>query len=440
MRILIIGAGGREHALAVVYSKSKKVKMVFVAPGNDLISFKNPKIKTIPEISTLDFPEIIDFCKKQKIDLVDVACDDPLAGGLVDILKEKNINVFGPSKKASEIEWNKVWARDFMKKYHLPTPVFKSFSNEEDAIKYVKKIPNKTLYIKAAGLATGKGAIRAETKEEAVLAIKKMKDFGKAGKTFVIEECVEGKEFSFFIVTDGKNYKVVKAAQDHKTVYEKNKGPNTGGMGCVSPVKSITPLIIRKIEKEIIKPFIIGMQKEKRGYQGILYLGGMLTYSSGKAGSGQADGVKIIEFNARWGDPEAEVILPSIKTDYFKIALAVINGTIDKLKIEIDNKTRISVAGCSAGYPNDYSRVKGKEIFRLDELTSNNSVKIFGAGIKIKNNKFLANGGRIFHLVSEGKNIIDARKKAYQELSSIYIEGNNLHYRTDIGWQEMEKI
>lgn len=430
MKILIIGSGGREHALAEAYSKSKRVEKVFVAPGNDLMSFKNTKISILPNVKVLDFEKILDSVKKLKIDLVDVAQDDPLAGGLVDVLNSKNIKAFGPFQKAAEIEWNKAWARIFMQKYKLPTPSFQYFNDEHEAIKYARSLPENILYIKAAGLAAGKGAIRAETKEEAILAIKKMKDFGKSGKTFLIEEALIGEEFSLFIVCDGKNYKIIRAAQDHKTVYEKDKGPNTGGMGCVSPIKIISSSLIKTIEKTIIKPFMIGMQKEERDYSGILYLGGIIDRNNK---------IKIIEFNARWGDPEAEVILPGIKTDYLKIVEAVLEKKLDKIKIEVDNKTRISIAGCSYGYPNDYSKVKGKEITGLKEVVKN-GIKVFGAGIKIKNNKLYADGGRVFHLVSEGNNVQTARKKAYEAMSQIYIQGNNLHYRTDIGWRELERI
>jgi len=429
MKILILGSGGREHALAKIYSKSKRVEKVFVVPGNGLMDFQSDKIKIFPEIKSTDFEGVLDLAKEHGIDLVDVAQDDPLALGFVDQLKKNGITAFGPMQKAAEIEWNKEWARNFMQKYNLPIPSFKVFKERKTAIKYIGSLPEQTLYIKASGLAAGKGAIKTKNKRQAIKAISKMSQFGKAGETFLIEECLVGEEFSLFAICDGKNYKITKIAQDHKTVYNSDQGPNTGGLGCVAPAKIIDRKILKEVETKILKPFLLGMQKEKRPYAGILYLGGIVT----------GGGVKIIEFNARWGDPEAEVILPGIQTDYLKIIDAVLEGKLNKLKIDFDNKVRVSVAGCSLGYPDDYSKVKGKEIFGLNLAMKLKSVKIFGAGIKRKGKKFFADGGRIFHLVAEGKDIREARKRAYEAMSLIFVEGNNLHYRIDIGWRDVER-
>ncbi|MBI2032995.1 MAG: phosphoribosylamine--glycine ligase [Candidatus Levybacteria bacterium] len=428
--ILILGSGGREHALADIYSKSRKIKRVFVLPGNGLTDYKNTKIKNVTSISPSDINTIISFCKKEKIDLVDVAQDEPISKGFVGLLEKNGIPSFGPTQKASQIEWDKDWARQFMEKYNLPIPTYKSFTNSRQALAYLNKLPNQTLYIKASGLAGGKGAIRAGNRQEAINAIKAMKQFGKAGRTFLIEEALLGEEFSLFAICDGKHYIITKAAQDHKTVYSGDKGLNTGGMGCVAPPLVVTKKIIKDIERKILKPFLQGMKKEGRPYTGILYLGGMLTKK----------GVKIIEFNARWGDPEAEVILPSFKTDYLTIVLKALEGKLDEINIRFDNKTRVSIAGCSAGYPNDYSEVKDKEIFGLDSLFSLKNISLFGAGIKRQGEKFLADGGRIFHLVAEGNTIQEVRKKAYEAMSLIFIEGNNLHYRTDIAWRDVERL
>lgn len=430
MNILIIGSGGREHVLANAYAKSEKVKKVFVVPGNNLMDFKNSKIKIFPEIKSTDFDGILKLAKKYRVALVDVAQDDPLALGFVDKLEKTGIRAFGPRQKAAEIEWNKKWAREFTQKYHLPIPSFKSFDDEKKAVDYVKSLPEKVLYIKASGLAAGKGAIRAENKKEAIKAIKAMKQFGKSGETFLIEECLIGEEFSLFAICDGKKYQIIKAAQDHKTVYENDQGPNTGGMGCVAPTGIVNQKVLKEIESKILKPFMFGMKKEDRDFSGILYLGGIVT----------KEGMKIIEFNARWGDPEAEVILPSIKTDYLRIAEAVIAKKLNKIKIKLDNKVRISIAGCSLGYPGDYSKVKGKEIFGLNKILKIKGVEIFGAGIKRVGSRFFADGGRIFHLVAEGKNILEAQKKAYSAMKLISIEGKNLHYRTDIGWRDVERL
>lgn len=431
MKILIIGSGGREHSLADAYSKSKKVKKVLVAPGNGLMDFKKTKVQIFPHIKTADFDSILDLAKKNRVDLVDVAGDEPIAAGFVDKFKNEGFEVFGPTQKAAEIEWNKKWARDFMQKYNLPIPSFQSFDNPKNAFEYIKSAPEAIFYIKASGLAAGKGAIRAENKEEAFNAIESMKQLGRSGEVFLIEECLTGEEFSLFAICDGKNYQIIKVAQDHKTVYEKDQGPNTGGMGCVAQSQVVNSSIIRIIKNKILNPFMKGMQNENRPYSGILYLGGILN---------SKNEIKIIEFNARWGDPEAEVILPSLKTDYLNIVKAVLQNRINKTKINFDNKIRVSVAGCSFGYPNDYLSVKGKKIFGLESAMKLPGIKIYGAGIKRKGSGFFAIGGRIFHLVAEGKDIQQARKKAYEAISLIYIEGNNLHYRTDIGWRDVERM
>ncbi len=430
MNILVIGQNGREHALAVSYAKSKSVNKVIMTPGNGLTDFKNEKIKNYSEAGMMDFDEIVKVCKKEKIDLVDVGQDDIISKGYVDKLTRLGILAFGPTQKASEIEWSKDWSRSFMVKYNLPIPHFKSFNSQKKAIDYVNKLPEQLLFIKASGLALGKGVIRAENKQEAKEAIKGMTRFGKSGETFLIEEGLVGEEFTLFAICDGENYVITKSSQDHKTIFDGDIGPNTGGVGSIAPTTAITPKLLKEIEKTIIKPTIAGMKKEGRPYSGILYLGGIITKR----------GIKIIEFNARWGDPEAEVILPSIKTDYLKVVKAVLEKKLNKLKIQFDNKVRVSLAGCSRGYPGDYSKVKGKEIFGLTKAMKIKGVYIFGSGIKRKENKFFANGGRIFYVVGEGKDIIEAREKAYQAMKLISIEGDNLHYRTDIGWRDVERI
>lgn len=430
MNILVIGQNGREHALAVSYAKSKNVQKVIMTPGNGLTDFSDKKIKNYPEIGMMGFEKIVEVCKQENIDLVDVAQDDIIAAGYVDKFIKFGIKAFGPTQKASEIEWDKKWARDFMVKYKLPIPHFKSFTNQKEAIAYIEKLPEQLLFIKASGLAMGKGVIRADTKEEAKAAINAMSTFGKSGETFLIEEGLIGEEFTLFAICDGENYVITKSSQDHKTVFDGDKGPNTGGVGSVAPTSALTTSMIQIIRSKIIKPTIEGMKKEGRPYSGILYLGGMIT----------KQGIRIIEFNSRWGDPEAEVILPSITTDYLTIAQAVVEKKLKKLKINFDNKVRISIAGCSKGYPEDYSKVKGEEIFGLMEAMALPGITIFGAGIKRDGKRFFANGGRVFHLVAEGKNIIDARKKAYTAMKKISIDGNNLHYRTDIGWRDVQRL
>ena len=429
MNILIVGSGGREHALATAYSKSKKIKKIIVAPGNGLIDYKATRIKVEPTVAASDFDGILGLIKKYKIDLVDVAADDQLAEGFVDKLQALGIKAFGPVKKAAEIEWNKDWSRHFMAKYKLPVPSYRSFSDVKKAIAYVKSLKDQVLYIKASGLALGKGAIRAENKKEAITAINSMKQFGKAGETFLIEECMIGEEFSLFAICDGKNYQIVGTAQDHKTVYDHDLGPNTGGMGCVLNPKVVTPKVFKQVEENILKPFMKGMQKEGKAYTGILYLGAMVTKT----------GIKIVEFNSRWGDPEAEVLIPAIKTDYLTVVENALNGKINKTKIVCDKLSRLSVAGCSLGYPIDYSKVKGKIVTGLEIAIKSPGVKIFGAGIAKKGKNFIVHGGRVIHVVGEGKTLVQAREKAYKVMALINIQGNNLHFRNDIGWRDLER-
>lgn len=426
--ILILGSGGREEALADVYSKNKSVVNIYIAPGNGLTGFRNKKVKSLSDASVNDFEKVFLICKKLKIDLVDVASDEPLSKGFVDKLQEQNIMAFGASQKASEIEWNKEWSRNFMKKYKLPIPRYESFTDSKKAIAYIGKLNEQPLFIKASGLALGKGAIFAENKKAAIDAIYEMKKFGDAGSTFLIEECMIGEEFSLFVMCDGRDYVIIGAAQDHKTVFNKNTGPNTGGMGCVFPGLVVNPKIIKECESNIIKPFMKGMALEKRPYVGVLYFGGMITKS----------GVKVVEFNARWGDPEAEVILPSIKTDYISIVKNILDKKLKDTKILLDQKTRVSIAGCSTGYPDDYKNVKGKRIFGLENISKDSLV--YGSGVIKNKNDLVVNGGRIFHVVGVGKDVIDARSKAYLEISKVFVEGNNLHYRTDIGWKDVERL
>ena len=461
MNVLIIAANGREHALATMYAKSKKVKKVVMTPGNGLTDFENSKIKNYLDVDMMDFNKIVEVCKKEKIDLVDVAQDDAIAAGFVEKFEKLGIKAFGPTQKASQLEWDKEWARNFMMKYGLPIPEFKSFSNHEEAIIYINSTSNKLLFIKAAGLAMGKGVIRAENKNEAIEAVKEMKTFGKSGETFLIEEGLIGEEFSLFVLCDGKDYQIVSWAQDHKTVYDGDVGPNTGGMGSVAPAAVVNQKVVIEVEEKIIKPLMDGMKKEGRPYKGVLYLGGMIvkdeSYSSNEVRSSRVTRtinpqVKVIEFNCRWGDPEAEVILPSIETDYVDVVDAILSGNLHKLKIKIDNKVRVSVAGCSRGYPTNYSMVKGKEIFGLVQAMELPGVIIFGAGIKREGKparnalqsgaggRFFANGGRIFHIVGEGETILQARVRAYGAMAMIFIEGNNLHYRTDIGWRDSARM
>lgn len=428
--VLIVDGGGRGAALVDKYGQSKKVGKILAVPGNDLMQINTKKpVITLPDLKTTSVSEILEICKREKVDLVDVAQDNAVESGLVDEVNKRKVAVIGPTRKAGQIEWDKAWARNFMQKYEIPHPEYNIFLSEEEGIEFVEKSPKKKWFVKAGGLAEGKGVIPAANIKEATIAIKQMKRFGSSGKTFLLEEWLVGEEFSAFAICDGENFKIVGFAQDHKRVNDGDQGENTGGMGCVSK-----PLVvdnkIKKQVKEIFQKTIDGLKKEKRPYKGVLYLGGMAV--NGK--------VYVIEFNARWGDPEAEVLLPSIKNDLFDLSEAVIAGKIKNFNIKLDKKVRVVVAATSKGYPVDYSKVKGKKVSGIDQARKVKGVTIYGAGIKKADSDFIVSGGRVLYTVGEGKDILDAREKAYHAMHLISIAGDNLHFRTDIGWRDVKRM
>jgi len=440
--ILVIDGGGRGAVLVDKYCQSRHVTQVLAVPGNDLMKKLSQKpVNIFPKIKTTDILSIIKICQSEKVDLVDVVQDDAVAKGVVDALQNEGIRVFGPTKAASQIEWDKAWARNFMKKFKIPAPEFKICKSSQEGIDFIKSQKRGEWFIKTSGLAAGKGALYAKDNHQAIQKINQMKDFGKAGQTYLIEKCLVGEEFSSFAIVDGSNFVLLGHAQDHKPVFDGDLGPNTGGMGCSSPPMAITKKIEKQI-KNIFKKTTEGLVKIGRSYRGILYLCGMID----KNGM-----VYVIEFNARWGDPEAQVIIPSIKNDFYELANQVLDGGIKKIKIKKDNSYRIAVTAASRGYPSDYSKVIGKQIFGLDHLLnqftssrhperSEGSYKIFGAGVKIHNSKYLVNGGRLFYVTTAGKNVAQARKIAYNALSLVNVESDNLHYRTDIGWRDLERF
>ena len=429
--ILIIGGGGRETTLVYGYGKSPAVQKIFAAPGNDLMQDVTRKpVTTFPTVKTTDVEQILSICRKQHIDLVDIAQDNAVAVGLGDALERESIPFMGPKKAAGQIEWDKAWARKFMAEHDIPHPDFQVFSDAETALRYIAQKPDQPWVVKASGLAEGKGVVIAQDRAETVAAIHEMKRFGSAGTTFLLEQFLKGEEFSLFVISDGTRWQIIGSAQDHKRVGDGDEGLNTGGMGCSSPPLLVTPPLLKKISAQIIERTIRGMRKIGRPYTGILYLGGMLVGNT----------PYVIEFNARWGDPEAQVVIPSLQTDLFAMSQAVAEGDIRKLRIRTDHLSRVAVAGVSNGYPSDYAAVKGKRVFGLRETQKIKGVRIFGAGIQRRNGKEYAHGGRLFYVVGEGKNVIEARRKAYETMSSIYIEGNNLRYRMDIGYRDVERL
>jgi phosphoribosylamine--glycine ligase len=429
--VLIVGSGGREHALSHAYEKSPRVGKIIVTPGNDFMQWNRKKETIVDKNSKLnDAQSILAIAQKYKPDIVDVAQDDALAAGTVDLLQKNGFSTFGPTKNAARLEWDKKWSREFMTRNKIPTPEYRYFSDRNEAKKYVnatyQKKPNTLLYIKATGLCAGKGALKTTNKNEAYANIDAMKNFGEAGKVFLIEEGIVGEEFSYYAISDGKNYNLFQSARDHKTVFDGDEGAQTGGMGTVSPAR-ITKGNEQTIEEKQIRPVIEGMLGEGNQYVGIVYLGGIL--SNGK--------INTIEYNSRWGDPEAQVVVPGIQNDYAEMVWACIHGELEKIKLVQDDKTRVCVVGASKGYPGDYSSVKGKQILGLEEATKMNGVTIFGAGMAQKEGKWVANGGRLFNVVGEGKDVNEARMRAYDAIKKISIEGNNLHYRKDIALREI---
>ncbi len=428
--VLVIDGGGRGATLVHKYSQSKSVGKILAIPGNDLMQTNSKKpVKIYPHVKTTNLKEILRICKKEKVDLVDVAQDNAVESGLVNELKKIKIKALGPTKEAGQIEWDKAWARNFMQRHKIPQPSFKVFHSPKDGINYLKTKPDQPWFVKAFGLAEGKGALPAENNKEALERILEMKKFGKAGKTYLIEQWLKGEEFSLFVLSDGIHYQIAGGAQDHKRMFNFDQGENTGGIGCISPPLILTRELLKEIDEKIIKKTLLGLRREKRMYQGVLYLGGLVA-------NGQ---VYVVEFNARWGDPEAQVVIPGIRNDFYGLGLAMINGRLDKIKIKKDNLTRVAVTMCLRPCPAGEPGENGRRIYGLEDVLKIKEVTVYGTRVKKINGKYYVGGGRLMHIVGRGKNIREARQKAYGAAAVLYIEGNNLHYRTDIGWRDLER-
>lgn len=417
MKVLVVGGGGREHAIIWKLSQSPRISQLYCAPGNGGIS----KLAACVPIKATDIEGIVNYSKENKIDFVMVAPDDPLVAGMVDALKEAGIRAFGPEKAAAVIEGSKSFSKDLMKKYNIPTAQYRVFDSCDAALDYLdtEKAP---IVVKADGLALGKGVIIAQTIDEARNAVKDImtgKVFGEAGNRVVIEECISGPEVSILAFTDGKTVVPMVSSQDHKRIFDNDGGPNTGGMGTFSPSRIYTDELADQCMKEIFIPTIEAMNREGRTFRGILYFGLMITQ----------DGPKVIEYNARFGDPETQVVLPRLKTDLLEIFEAIIDEKLSDIKIEWYDNAAVCVIAASGGYPGKYAA--GIEINGIEAAEADENITIFHAGTTCRDGKFFTAGGRVLGVTAVEENMEKAIGKAYAGIEKISFEG--IHYRKDIG-------
>jgi len=422
MKILIVGNGGREHTLAWKIKQSPLCEKLYCAPGNAGTAMLAENIN----IGAEDIGGIVAFAKEKQIDLVVVGPEAPLVEGLVDELEKEGIRAFGPSKKAAILEGSKIFTRELLQKYNIPSAEFASFDNAEKALEYIEE-KGAPIVVKADGLAAGKGAIVCEKKEEAKNAINEIlveKKFGESGSKVIIEEKLIGEEASYLVFSDGKNFLPMVSSQDHKRIYDEDKGPNTGGMGAYSPAPIITKEIEDKVIEEIIKPTIDAMEKEGRKYKGVLYAGLMIT----------KDGPKIIEFNCRFGDPEIQALMPRLNGDIIPILDACIDEKLGETNISWKDEACCCVVMASGGYPKSYE--KGKEITGLEKIVGNEIV-VFQAGTKEENGKILTNGGRVLGVSALGKTIQESIDNAYLGVGKISFE--KAYFRKDIGKKALNR-
>ena len=417
MKVLVVGSGGREHALVWKIAQSPEVSKVYCAPGNAGIS---EQATSVP-IQANDLNRLLEFVLKEEIGFTVVGPEDPLTRGIVDLFESKGLLIFGANKKAAEIEGSKAFAKEMMKKYYIPTAFYEIFDNRNEAVKYIRN-QGAPIVVKADGLAAGKGVIVCKTVEEAVHSVDQImveKIFGDAGNRVVVEEYLVGEEASYIAFTDGKTILPMASSQDHKPVLDGDQGPNTGGMGAYSPAPVVTDEVHEKIIEKILRPVIYGMGEEGRPYKGVLYAGLMI--HEGRP--------KVLEFNARFGDPETQPVLMRMKGDIVPILEACMKGTLSRHKIEWDNRASVCVVMTSKGYPGNYE--KGKIIEGLKEVSRMERVFVFHAGTTLKDGQVMTNGGRVLGVTGLGEDIPRAIERAYQAVRKISWDG--FHYRTDIG-------
>lgn len=417
MKVLIVGSGGREHAIAWSVAKSPKVDKIYCAPGNAGIA----EFAECVNIKAMEFDKLVAFAKENAIDLTIIGMDDPLVGGVVDAFESEGLRVFGPRKNAAIIEGSKAFSKDLMKKYKIPTAAYENFTDPDEAIKYLEtaKMP---IVLKADGLALGKGVLICNTLEEAKEGVKTLmldKQFGDAGNEIVIEEFMTGREVSVLAFCDGKTIKCMTSAQDHKRAKDGDQGLNTGGMGTFSPSPFYNDEVEAFCEKYVYQSTIDAMASEGRPFTGILFTGLMIT----------KDGPKVLEYNARFGDPEAQVVLPRMKNDIIDVMEACIDGKLSDVELEFEDNAAVCVVLASDGYPEKYD--KGFEIKGLDTFKDKDGYYVFHAGTKFDGDKIVTNGGRVLGVVAKGENLKAARANAYK--ATEWIDFANKYKRNDIG-------
>lgn len=417
MNVLIIGSGGREHAIAASVAKSKKSPKIYCAPGNAGIA----QYAELVDISAMELERLADFAQEKEIDLTIVGMDDPLVAGVVDVFEERGLRVFGPRKNAAMIEGSKAFSKDLMKKYNIPTAGYENFDSAKDAIAYLEtcKMP---IVVKADGLALGKGVLICNTVEEAKDAVKEImldKHFGDAGNRVVIEEFMTGREVSVLCYCDGTHIAPMTSAQDHKRAKDNDEGLNTGGMGTFSPSPFYTEEIQAFCEEKVFQPTMDAMKAEGRDFVGILFVGLMLT----------EEGPKVLEYNARFGDPEAQVVLPRMKNDIIEVMNACIDGTLDQVILEFEDNAAVCVVLASDGYPEAYE--KGKLITGFENFEGKDGYYVFHAGTKRTEKGIVTNGGRVLGVTAKGNDLKEARKNAYDATDWIHFD--NKYKRNDIG-------
>lgn len=419
MKVLIIGGGGREHAIAVSMKKSRRVDKLYCVPGNAGIA---EIAECEPSIGVMEFDKIVAYAKEKQVDLVFVAPDDPLVGGLVDVLKEAGFRVFGPDKKAAILEGSKAFSKDLMKKYNIPTAAYETFDDPEKALAYLETA-EMPIVLKADGLALGKGVLICNTLEEARAGVKEImldKHFGSAGNRMVIEEFMTGREVSVLSFVDGKTIKPMTSAQDHKRAKDGDEGLNTGGMGNFSPSPFYTEEVDEFCKKYIYQATVDAMAKEGREFKGVIFFGLMLT----------PKGPRVLEYNARFGDPEAQVVLCRMENDIMDVVDACIDGTLDKVDLKFEHNAAVCVVLASDGYPVSYE--KGFPITGLENFKGKDDYYCFHAGTKFDaEGRVVTNGGRILGITAKGKDLKEARKKAYEATEWVSFE--NKYMRHDIG-------